>query len=172
MPASGTSKPSSLCVVTYLTPFGEAESVPAQEPTPCLCTTSTRTSSRISLNLNMISRGPATTSIVSAMPSCPSADAFSRWDPGVTFGTVIGVVPRYTRSMNTLAPGTSLSIRRVAVEGAGAGAGPVGGAGSVLTAGSGLAGGVAGAVVAGTISAGVGRATAGASGRSGAIAAD
>src|SRR5437660_198717 len=102
---------------------------PLQEPMRCLCTTSIDAFSFTSLNLNIRSRGPGSTSMFSAMPSYPCAERLRRWLPALMFGAVTGVTPTYWRSMNTCAPGTSLSMRSVATSAAvPAAAGAAGGA--------------------------------------------
>jgi hypothetical protein len=79
--------------------------------------------------------------------AAPPGTSRTAYVPGASPDTVIGAVPKYFRSMNTLVSGTSLSMRRVPVVGAlsiGAGDGARAGARSAGAgrAGAGVEGGV------------------------------
>ncbi len=96
---------------------------------PCLCTTLTLALRLTSLTRIVIAFGPGSRSIVFCTLSNPVAVSCTRLEPGSSLSSESGVLPTNWRSMNTDAPGTSVSSCSDASVGAaeaGAGAGSAG----------------------------------------------
>src|SRR6187431_818262 len=93
---------------------------------PCLCTTLVLALRLTSLTRMVIVLGPGLRSIVFWTLSKPVAVIWTRLLPGSTSASESGVLPTKTRSMNTDAPGTSVSSVSDASFGAAAGGGTAG----------------------------------------------